>query len=218
MSITTTSLSRSAGLSAVVAGLLFIVIQLVHPHEDVAAVTTTAWIVVALLTMAMSALLLIGITGMYLRQVTETGLPGLVGFLLFAIHLRPHHRRHLRRGVRAASAGRPGAPVRRGLPRHLHRRCRRRRRRVPAAGQPGRGGRLPARRSAVRARAVPSSHPRALGLLAAGRRLRRHAPGSCPPPRPRPAHRLPVGLALAGLGYSLWREQAGPPAVPAPAS
>ena len=83
MSITTTSLSRGAGLSAVAAGLLFIVIQLVHPHEDVAAVTTTAWIVVALLTMAMSVLLLIGITGMYLRQVTETGLPGLVGFLLF---------------------------------------------------------------------------------------------------------------------------------------
>ena len=84
MSITTTSLSRSAGLSAVAAGLLFIVIQLVHPHEDVAAVNTTAWIVVALLTMAMSVLLLIGIAGMYLRQVTETGLPGLVGFLLFA--------------------------------------------------------------------------------------------------------------------------------------
>ena len=57
MSITTTSLtSRGAGLSAVAAGLLFIVIQLVHPHEDAAAVTTTAWIVVALLTMAMSVL------------------------------------------------------------------------------------------------------------------------------------------------------------------
>ena len=83
MSITTTRLTRGAGLSAVVAGLLFIVIQLVHPHEDVAAVTTTAWIVVALLTMAMSVLLLVGLTGMYLRQVTETGLPGLVGFLLF---------------------------------------------------------------------------------------------------------------------------------------
>ena len=73
MSITTTTLTRGAGLSAVVAGLLFIVIQLIHPHEDVAAVTTTAWIVVALLTMAMSVLLLVGLTGMYLRQVTETG-------------------------------------------------------------------------------------------------------------------------------------------------
>src|SRR4051812_21200967 len=83
MSITTTRLMRGAGLSAVVAGLLFIVIQLVHPHEDVASVTTTAWVVVALLTMAMSVLLLVGLTGMYLRQVRETGLPGLVGFLLF---------------------------------------------------------------------------------------------------------------------------------------
>ncbi len=83
MSITTTRLTRGAGLSAVVAGLLFIVIQLVHPHEDVAAVTTTAWIVVSLLTMTMAVLLLIGLTGMYLRQVKETGLPGLVGFLLF---------------------------------------------------------------------------------------------------------------------------------------
>jgi hypothetical protein len=83
MSITTTRLTRGAGLCAVVAGLLFIVIQLVHPHEDVAAVSTTAWIVVALLTMAMSVLLLVGLTGIYLRQLAETGLPGLVGFLLF---------------------------------------------------------------------------------------------------------------------------------------
>ena len=83
MFVTTTRLTGAAGLSAVAAGLLFIVIQLVHPDEDVATVTTTPWIVVALLTMAMSVLLLVGLTGMYLRQVTETGIPGLVGFLLF---------------------------------------------------------------------------------------------------------------------------------------
>jgi hypothetical protein len=45
MTITTTRLSRSAGLSAVAAGLLFILVQFIHPHEDVAAVTTTAWTV-----------------------------------------------------------------------------------------------------------------------------------------------------------------------------
>jgi hypothetical protein len=84
MSITTTTLTRAAGLSAMAAGLLFVLIQLVHPHENVAAVTTTAWTVVALLTTAMSVLLLVGLTGMYLRQVTEVGLLGLVGFLLFA--------------------------------------------------------------------------------------------------------------------------------------
>jgi hypothetical protein len=83
MSITTTKLTRAAGLAAVAAGLLFILIQLIHPHEDVATVTTTAWTVTALLTMAMSVLLLVGLTGLYLRQVTETGVLGLVGFLLF---------------------------------------------------------------------------------------------------------------------------------------
>ena len=83
MSITTTALTRVAGLAAVAAGLLFIIIQLIHPHEDVATVTTTAWTLTALLTMAMSVLLLVGLTGLYLRQVTETGVLGLVGFLLF---------------------------------------------------------------------------------------------------------------------------------------
>jgi hypothetical protein len=83
MSITTTTLTRAAGVAAVAAGLLFILIQLIHPHEDVATVTTTAWAFTALLTMAMSVLLLVGLTGLYLRQVTETSVLGLVGFLLF---------------------------------------------------------------------------------------------------------------------------------------
>jgi hypothetical protein len=83
MSITPTTLTRAAGLAAVSAGLLFILIQLIHPHEDVATVTTTAWTVTALLTMAMSVLLLVGLAGIYLRQVTETGVLGLVGVLLF---------------------------------------------------------------------------------------------------------------------------------------
>jgi hypothetical protein len=83
MSITTTTLTRAAGLAAVAAGQLFILIQLIHPHEDVATVSTTAWTVTALLTMAMSVLLLVGLTGIYLRQVPETGVLGLVGVLLF---------------------------------------------------------------------------------------------------------------------------------------
>jgi hypothetical protein len=83
MTLTTTTLTRAAGLASVAAGLLFILIQLVHPHEDVATVSTSAWTYTALLTMAMSVLLLIGLTGLYLRQVTEVGVLGLVGFVLF---------------------------------------------------------------------------------------------------------------------------------------
>jgi hypothetical protein len=81
--VTTAGLTRAAGMSAVAAGLLFIVVQVVHPHEDVASVTTTAWTVTHILGLVMAALALIGISGMYLRQVTQTGLLGLIGFVLF---------------------------------------------------------------------------------------------------------------------------------------
>jgi predicted aconitase with swiveling domain len=83
MIITTTKLTRAAGLCAVAAGLLFIFVQFIHPDENVASVTTTAWKVTHALTLTMSVLALIGVSGMYLRQVRETGLLGLIGFLLF---------------------------------------------------------------------------------------------------------------------------------------
>lgn len=83
MTITTTKLTRASGLSAVVAGLLFIFVQLIHPEENVTSVTTTAWQITHALTVTMAVLALIGVSGMYLRQVRETGLLGLIGFLLF---------------------------------------------------------------------------------------------------------------------------------------
>jgi hypothetical protein len=69
-------------LSAVLAGLLYIVIQFVHPAEELATVTGTAWVVVATMTLAFGLLGLVGVTGVYLRQVRETGVLGLVGSLL----------------------------------------------------------------------------------------------------------------------------------------
>ena len=84
MTITPRLLLRAAGSCAVLAGGLFVLIQFIHPHEDVASVTTTAWTLTHTLTLAMSVLALVGITGMYLRQVTAAGLLGLVGYLLFA--------------------------------------------------------------------------------------------------------------------------------------
>lgn len=85
MTITTAKLTGAAGLSAVAAGLLFIVIQFIHPAGDVSAVTGTAWAVTAYLTMAMAVLGLVGVSGLYLRQVREAGLLGLVGFTLFSL-------------------------------------------------------------------------------------------------------------------------------------
>jgi hypothetical protein len=83
MSITPTTLSRAAGVAAVVAGLIFIGVQINHPHSDVTSVTTTEWAVRNSLKVLMAALALAGITGMYLRQVKQIGVLGLLGYLLF---------------------------------------------------------------------------------------------------------------------------------------
>lgn len=83
MAITTRKLSRGAGVSAAAAGLLFMVIQLIHPEETLANVATTAWTVTHSLGLTMAVLGLVGVTGLYLRQVRESKLLGLIGFMLF---------------------------------------------------------------------------------------------------------------------------------------
>ena len=84
MTITPTTLTRSAAVAAIAAGLIFIGIQIGHPHSDVAAVTTTEWAVRNSFKVVMAALALAGISGMYLRQVKQIGPLGLVGYLLFS--------------------------------------------------------------------------------------------------------------------------------------
>lgn len=83
MTITHATLIRSAAVAAVAAGLIFIGIQIGHPHSDVTSVTTTEWAVRNSFKVVMAALALVGITGMYLRQVKQIGLLGLLGYLLF---------------------------------------------------------------------------------------------------------------------------------------
>lgn len=84
MTITPTFLTRAAGLSAVVAGLLFIGVQIGHPDLDATVTTTADYTVRESAKALMAALSLVGITGMYLRQTVQTGLLGLVGYVLFA--------------------------------------------------------------------------------------------------------------------------------------
>ena len=83
MTVTPTSLTRAAGISAAVAGLLFIAVQINHPAMDVSSVTTTEWVVRQTAKTVMAAAALAGITGMYLRQVRQMGILGLVGYLVF---------------------------------------------------------------------------------------------------------------------------------------
>ncbi|OZB95300.1 hypothetical protein [Paenibacillus sp. XY044] len=85
MKITACRVIRWSGLSAILAGILFIVIQAIHPPEILSSVTTKAWAIVHYLTLAMSLLGLLGITGIYARQVNRAGWIGLSGFLLFGL-------------------------------------------------------------------------------------------------------------------------------------
>jgi hypothetical protein len=84
MTVTTTSLTRAAGAAAVAAGLIFIGVQIGHPHLDIASITTTELAVRNSLKVLMAVLALAGITGMYLSQVRRNGFLGLVGYLILA--------------------------------------------------------------------------------------------------------------------------------------
>jgi hypothetical protein len=84
MSITAASLTRAAGVAAAVAGGIFIAVQIKHPPMEAASAETTQWVVRNCAKAVMAALALAGITGMYLRQFRKTGLLGLAGYLVFA--------------------------------------------------------------------------------------------------------------------------------------
>jgi len=82
MALTSTTLTRAAGAAAAAAGAVFIGVQINHPHLDATSVATTEVVVRDSLKIAMAVLALAGITGMYLSQIRRNGLLGLVGYLV----------------------------------------------------------------------------------------------------------------------------------------
>src|SRR5215210_8183733 len=87
MKPTASKLIRWAGLSAMVAGISFVVVGLLHQPDILASVTTTRWAIVHSLALAMSVFGLLGVTGLYARQVEAAGWLGLAGFLLLSLWL-----------------------------------------------------------------------------------------------------------------------------------
>lgn len=78
---------RLTGLSALVAGLCFIIVGLFHPLNVPSSVTTATWANVHLVAIAMSIFGLFGMAGLYARQAKKSGWMGLVGFVLFSVWL-----------------------------------------------------------------------------------------------------------------------------------
>jgi hypothetical protein len=85
MKVTTPQLIRWAGLSAMVAGTIFAAIQPIHPPDVLASVTTSAFIIITSFKTVMCLFGLFGIAGLYARQVEQTGWLGLAGYLLLTI-------------------------------------------------------------------------------------------------------------------------------------
>ena len=83
----TTTLYRLAGLSALIAGTCYTLVGLLHPPNVASSVTTTRWEVVHVLACAVSFFGLLGMAGLYTRQAKRSGWLGLVGFVLFSLWL-----------------------------------------------------------------------------------------------------------------------------------
>lgn len=83
--LTANTLMRLAGISAMLAGLCFIVMGLFHPVNVPEAVATDTWVNVHIFATLLGFFGVFGMTGLYVRQVKETGWLGLAGFLLFSL-------------------------------------------------------------------------------------------------------------------------------------
>ncbi|MBC8036897.1 MAG: hypothetical protein H7X89_06750 [Rhizobiales bacterium] len=70
-----------------VAGICFVVVGLLHPPNILSSVSTTRWVIVHAVAIAMSLFGLPGITGVYARQAHAAGWLGLAGYLLFSLWL-----------------------------------------------------------------------------------------------------------------------------------
>src|SRR5919205_4240958 len=85
MKVTASSLIRWSGLAAMAAGIIFVVVQPIHPPDVLSSVSTTRWVTVHVFSTIMCFLALLGVTGLYARQVEKAGWLGLAGYLVFSL-------------------------------------------------------------------------------------------------------------------------------------
>ncbi|HET8985062.1 MAG TPA: hypothetical protein VFN03_04805 [Trueperaceae bacterium] len=85
MHVTGSNLIRLSGIAAMAAGVIFIGIQPVHPADVLESTTTAAWGPIMALKTAFAILGLVGITGVYARQVEKSGPLGLAGYVVLAL-------------------------------------------------------------------------------------------------------------------------------------
>lgn len=85
MNLTANRLTAATGICAAAAGAIFIGVQINHPPADVAHIATTEIAVRETAKVLMAVLALAGFTGMFLRNRGRFGVLGLAGYLLLTV-------------------------------------------------------------------------------------------------------------------------------------
>ena len=84
MTVTTTGLTKAAAVAAAAAGAMFIGVQIGHPQLNLTTITSTNVLIRDCVKVLMAPLAVAGFTGMYLSQVRRNGVLGLVGYLVLS--------------------------------------------------------------------------------------------------------------------------------------
>jgi hypothetical protein len=85
MTITMSRINGAAGVCAAAAGAIFVGVQIHHPPADVDHLLTTEMLVRESAKVVMAVLALAGITGMFLRNRSRFGVLGLAGYLVLSL-------------------------------------------------------------------------------------------------------------------------------------
>src|SRR4051795_2445255 len=85
--MTTARLVQIGSLAAVVAGLLFVAIQFVHPGDELESVTTSAWQIGHFVSLFMVVMFVFGVTTIYASQAVKAGWLGFAALVVLTTGL-----------------------------------------------------------------------------------------------------------------------------------
>ena len=85
--MSSSNLIRWSGLAALVGGVLWVVLDvaffiIIGDQPESVVADTSAWVILLVLALVGSMLIFLGLVGLYARQVAETGVLGLIAFLV----------------------------------------------------------------------------------------------------------------------------------------
>lgn len=76
---------RWTGTAAIIAGSIYLAIQLLHPSDTLGSVTTPMWVIVHVLSMVMDLAAIIALTGIYALHACRFRVFGFIGYILFSL-------------------------------------------------------------------------------------------------------------------------------------